>query len=106
MGLLPLHFRFGSNNHLRRLAEQIAQHSLGDVLRRTSGLTRDMSSAEARGYIRARAARVVNREIMLTCRNNRRLRRFDASQLATMTTEILVDMILRENRSLRRTLAA
>ena len=106
MGLLPLNFRFGSSNHLRRVAEQIAEHSLGDVIRRTSGLTRDMSSAEARGYIRARAARVVNREVMLACRNNRRLRRIDVSQLAALTTEILVDAVLRDSRSLRRTLAA
>jgi hypothetical protein len=106
MGLSPLSFRLDNNSRLRRLAERIAQHSLGDVLRRTSGLTEDMSSAEARGYIRARAARVVNREVMLTCRSNRRLRKLDVSQLASLTTEILIDMVLRENRSPRRTLAA
>ena len=106
MGLFPLNFRLGNDDRLRRLAERIAEQTLSDVLRRTTGLTADMSLAEARGYIRARAARVVNRAIMDICRSNRRLRRIDFSQLATLTTDLLVDAIIRDRRNLRRTLAA
>ncbi len=106
MGLFPLNFRLGNNDQLRRLAERIAEQTLSEVVRRTTGLTADMSLAEARGYIRARAARVVNRAVMSVCRSNRRLRRIDVSELATLTTGLLVDAIIREKRSPRRTLAA
>jgi hypothetical protein len=88
------------------LAEQIAEYSLEEVLRRTSGLTPDMSSAEARGYIRARAARVVNREVLRVCHYDRRLKRLDPACLTTLTTEVLIEAVLREYQAARRTLAA
>ena len=106
MGLFPLNFRLGNDDQLRRLAERIAEQTLSDVARRTTGLTADMSLAEARGYIRARAARVVNRAVMDVCRSNRRLRRIDVSELAALTTELLVDAIIREKRTHRGALAA
>jgi hypothetical protein len=106
MGLFPLNFRIGNDDHLRRLAERIAEETLDEVIRRTTGLTTDMSLAEARGYVRARAARVVNRAVMDVCLRNRRLRRIDASELASLITDLLVDAVIREKRSPRRILAA
>ena len=106
MGLFPLNFRLGNDDQLRRLAERIAEQTLSEVIRRTTGLTADMSLAEARGYIRARAARVVNRAIMDVCRSNRRLRRINVSELVALSTGLLVDAIIREKRTPRRILAA
>jgi len=106
MGLFSLDLQLGAEDRLKKLAERIAEQILDDVVRRTTALTPDMSLAEARGYIRARAARVVNRTIMDVCQHNRRLRRIDASRLAALTTNLLVDTIIRQRRTRHRTLAA
>ncbi len=54
MGLFNWNFRSGDEEQLQGLAVRIVQRSLSEVLQRVTGLTSQMSPAEARGYIRTR----------------------------------------------------
>jgi len=97
--------RSGKDEEHRSLAKQIAARTLDEVAQRITGLSPEMSTAEARGYIRARAAKVINREVMLAFRGHR-LSTVDQSQLAAMVTDAIITAILSDRRTLRRMLAA
>jgi hypothetical protein len=106
MGLFNWSFRSGGDERLMRVAQRIAEQSLGEVSRRVNGLTADMSAAEARGYIRARAAGVVHRQVATAIRSDDRLRPADRARLINMATETLVLAISRQRQTIRRPLAA
>jgi chorismate mutase len=55
--------RLGFDSALRRQADQIAAACADAVSSRLNGATTIGSSAEARGYVRARAATVINRRV-------------------------------------------
>ena len=55
----------GSHARLRSLSRDVVLRSHADVLERLKPHVWTMSRAEQRGYVRARAARVVNREVHL-----------------------------------------
>src|SRR5687767_14550968 len=65
MGLLELVTTSRRARQVRKLAAVVADRSLPAVLERLAPHIDDMSSPEARGYIRARAAAVVHREASL-----------------------------------------
>jgi len=106
MGLFNWRFRSGDNEQLRGLAVRIAQRSLNEVLQRVTGLKYEMSPAEARGYIRTRAAKVVNREIAAAYAADQRLRSADRARLVSLVTDALVATIAEQRHVLRRTIAA
>jgi hypothetical protein len=106
MGLFDWSFRSPGDEQLREVAEQIVQLSLHEVLQRVTGLTPDMLPAEARGYIRTRAAKVVNREIAAAQAADRQLRSVDRTRLAGLVTEALVAAVADQRRTPRRTIAA
>jgi len=88
------------------LAVRVVQRSLNEVLQRVTALTSDMSPAEARGYIRARAAKVVNREIAAAYAAEPRLRPADRTRLVALVTDSLVAAIAQQRHMGRRTMAA
>ena len=106
MGLFDWSFRSPGEEQLRELAEWIAQRSLPEVLQRVTGLTPDMLPAEARGYIRTRAAKVVNREIAAALAADRQWQSADRTRLAALVTDALVAAVADQRRMLRRTAAA
>jgi len=96
MALLNLGVRSRSEERLARLAWRIVERSRSEVMRRIWGLREDMSSSEARGYIRARAAIVVQREVNLALGRERSLRPADRRRLISMVTDALVNGVFRE----------
>lgn len=106
MGLFHWNFRSADDEQLREMAELITQRSVDDVLQRVAALTPDMSSAEARAYIRTRALKVVNREIAAAAAADRNLRSADRGRLAALVTDTLVVAVAEHRRTLRRTIAA
>jgi len=106
MGLFNWSFRSADGEQLQGLAARVVQRSLNEVLQRVTALTPEMSPAEARGYIRARAAKVVNREIAAAYAAEPRLRPADRTRLASLVTDSLVAAIAQQRRMGRRTMAA
>ncbi len=93
MALLNLGARSRTEDKLAKLTRRIVERTRGEVTRRLLGLRADMSNAEARGYIRARAAVVVQREVNLALSRERRLKPSDRQRLIGMVTDALVDSI-------------
>ena len=106
MALFNVGTRSRSEERLSKLARRIAERSWSEVSRRILGLHSEMSSSEARGYIRARAAVVVQREVNLAFMHDRRLRAVDRCKLITMVTDALVNSIFREGVSSGHRVAA
>ena len=106
MGLFNWNFRSGDDEQLRGLAVRIVQGCLNEVLQRITGLTPEMLPAEARGYIRTRAAKVVNREMAALYAADRSLRSADRARLAALVTDLLVTAVAERGRRVRRTIAA
>jgi hypothetical protein len=106
MGLFNWNFRSGDDEQLRGLAVRIVQGCLNEILQRITGLTPDMLPAEARGYIRTRAAKVVNREIAAFYAADRTLRSGDRARLAALVTDLLVTAVVERGRRTRGTIAA
>ncbi len=96
MALLNLGKRSRSEERLARIANRIVERTRSEVTRRILGLRADMSNSEARGYIRARAAVVVQREVNLVLGRERRLRPSDRRRLIGMVTDALVNGIFGE----------
>lgn len=91
MALLNLGLRSRTEERLAKLASRIVERSRSDVTRRVLGLRADMSTSEARGYIRARAAVVVQREVNVALGRERHLRTSDRRRLIAMVMDALVD---------------
>ncbi len=106
MGLFRWTFRDMDDAQLRDIAGHVVQRSLSEVMQRVSGLTPDMSPAEARGYIRTRAAKVVNRELTTILSMDRRLAASDRTPLTALVTDTLVAAVLAHQSTQRRPLAA
>lgn len=106
MGLFNWNSRSGDDELLRALAGRLVQGCLNEVLQRSSSLTPDMLPAEARGYIRTRAAKVVNREIAVLCAADRNLHSIDRARLAALVTEKLLAAVGEQRRYGSRTIAA
>jgi hypothetical protein len=106
MGLFNWNFRSGDDEQLRGLAVRIVQGCLNEVLQRITGLTPDMLPAETRGYVRTRAAKIVNREIAALYATDRHMRSADRARLAALVTDALVAAVAERGRRIRRTIAA
>jgi hypothetical protein len=94
MGFIHWKFNADAEQDLMVPAQQIAERSCIEVLRRLSGLSPDMSTAEARGYIRTRAAVVVHREVNLLMQHERGVQPSERPKLIELATELLVDHFL------------
>jgi hypothetical protein len=102
-----INWKFGAaaEEQLTPLAQQVAQRSQLEVSRRLIGLSSEMSRAEARGYIRTRAAVVVHREVNLLLQQHR-LRAAERVRVIELATDLLVDDCLNAAGSLARCWAA
>jgi hypothetical protein len=89
-GLLPWTFGSRGEDRLDQLAQRVAERSRVEVSRRICGVTPEMSPAEIRGYIRARSAVVVHREVNLALQRERHLSTSERTRLIEMATEMLV----------------
>ncbi len=102
MGLFKLNARPRTEDRLAKLAKRIAERSRSEVVQRILGMEPDMSPCETRGYIRARAAVVVHREVDLTLARERRIRRSDRTKLISLATDALVAAVTGGNRTAAR----
>ena len=100
-----LHNRTRSEERLAKLAKRIAERSYAEVIKRIDGMVPDMSPSEARGYIRARAALVVHREVNRALHRERRLKASERAKLITLVTEAIVEAVGDQNR-MQRPIAA
>ncbi len=94
MGFINWKFTPRSDQRLTPLAERVAERSRIEVARRLIGLSPDMSHAEARGYIRTRAAVVVHRQVNLLMQHDRSLKPSERPKLIELATELLVERYL------------
>lgn len=78
------------------LARQIARRSQGDVFGRVHDLIFGMSPHEMRGYIRARAARVIRRELSSSTVAVGQLSDANRQLLFRITTECVVQLVMGE----------
>ncbi len=78
------------------LARQIARRSQSDVFDRVHDLIFGMSSHEMRGYIRARAARVIRRELSSSTAAVGQLSDANRQLLTRITTECVVQLVMGE----------
>lgn len=98
MALFRLSARSRTVDRLTKLAKRITERCRSEVAQRVLGIEPDMSPCEARGYIRARAAVVVHREVDVTLERERRLGRADRARLISLVTDALVADVTSENR--------
>ena len=94
MGLFNLITLLRKRERLTRIARRIAERSLDEVARRVVGLSPEMSLAETRGYVRARAAVVIYREVNLLLARERRIHFDDRTRLVRLATEEVVHDIV------------
>jgi hypothetical protein len=78
------------------LIRQIADRSLAEVCHQVEGRMRDMSLAEARGYVRARATQVVMREARLAIANSTDLDFSAMADVVRQATERLIPQVIRK----------
>lgn len=90
MGLLQLLSFWKPAEQLNEIAQRVAERCQREVAQRVVGRTAGMSVAERRGYIRVRAANVVQRECDLALAANRQLRAADRARLVELATNALI----------------
>ena len=102
MGLLQLLSIWRPSDRLAEIATQIAGRSQDAVAERVSGRTAGMSAAERRGYIRARSAAVIHREVDKTMLQQPHLQADDRTALLQMATETVVTAVACETAAARK----
>jgi len=100
MGLLETILRPRMTRQLQRLAVQVAERSLDGVRHRLNPSANSMTPAEARGYVRAKAAAVVTREVDLVLSVEGRIPAWGRGELLRQATNHVVLQIGRELVSL------
>ena len=101
MGLFNLIAQLRKRDRLPGIAHRIAERSLDEVARRIVGLGLEMSAAETRGYIRARAAVVIHREVNLLLALDHSVRFQDRTWLTHVATEEVVEALVKQAAQLR-----
>jgi hypothetical protein len=88
---------------IERLAQDIAHRSSDAVLDRLSDQVGEMSSHEARGYVRSRATAVIYREAAATVSRRQSLPRWAHRELIRQSTDHVVPLVIRDLSSRRST---
>lgn len=91
--------RFTARKSLQRtisLARQIASRSQEAVLHRARDLVFEMDVHEARGYVRARAAKIIRREASAVGAVREQLSNDERQLLTRITTERVVQLVMGE----------
>jgi len=102
MAFFRLNSRPRTVDRLAKLANRVAERCRSEVAQRILGMEPNMPPCEARGYIRARAAVVVHREVDLTLARERRLRRADRTKLISLAMDALVAEVTGRNQTTSR----
>lgn len=100
MGLLETILRPRMARQLQRLALLVAERSLEGVRHRLNPLAHTMTPAEARGYVRARSAAVVTREVDHALSIEGRIPAWGRGELLRQATSHVVLQLSRELVSL------
>jgi hypothetical protein len=101
MGLFHLITQLRKRERLTGMARRIAERSLDEVACRILALSPEMSLAETRGYIRARAAVVICREVNLLLALDHSVRFEDRTWLTHVATEEVVDALVAQSAQCR-----
>lgn len=96
MGLIERLTRRKTERLLDELAMQIAAFSYPTVRQRLSPDVEQMSRAEARGYVRARAAAAIRREVTRLLTVQPQVGRFDEAELILRATNQVVQRLTHE----------
>jgi hypothetical protein len=102
MGLLQLTKLWRPTERLAETARQIADRSRQEVSQRVAGATSGMSAAERRGYIRARSAAVIHREVDQAMLQQPSLRAADRPALLQLATEAVTTVVASQLPPARR----
>ena len=106
--ILMNHLPFKATRQVTTLACEIASRSAPLVWERVVHRVLQMGASEAKGYIRSRAAEVVQREVDRTLRTEPQLRGWARPNLVAQATDGVVERTLNEilriqrSRSMRR----
>lgn len=106
MRMIDLRFGAKRKRYLASVAEGILKRTQKDVARRLAGLNEEMSAAEARGYVRVRAASIVHREVLRTISQDPRLRPSDHERLADAVSDQITETAWSLRRAVKSTRAA
>ncbi|MEX0938141.1 MAG: hypothetical protein WDZ59_09810 [Pirellulales bacterium] len=96
MNLLGFRKRHTHATQLATLAQYVAKRSAGPVRRRLGLHVGQMSAAEARGYIRARAASVIAREAGIALNGIAAVADRLRDPLVVRSTSLVVDQVARD----------
>jgi hypothetical protein len=102
MGLLQLTTLWRPSERLAEIARQIAERSQPEVSQRVSGGTAGMSAPERRGYIRARSAAVIHREVDRAMLQQPILRAADRPALLQLATDAVITAVACKTPPARR----
>ena len=109
MNLIQLLFT-GRNVRLEELAAQVAERAVTEVERRLSGVVHSMAPAEARGYVRARAAKPVRQQMQFVLSSVPALTLEQSREILARATErtvtLLVSDFAKTSRDLKQSKAA
>lgn len=86
---------FGSSRKIDSLARQIAELSADGVRKQIEGHTTSMTSAEARGFVRARASRIVRCQARLLLTHHEKVRPDWSPRIVRRAIEQVVPLVLK-----------
>ncbi len=87
---------FGHSRKIRSLAKMVAEQSVEGVCQRIAGHTTLMTTSETRGFIRARAARVIRRQARLLLSRQKDAQENWTRQTVCRATEQVIPLVLRQ----------
>lgn len=93
MNLIHMLFT-GRNVRMEELAARIAERAVMEVERRLSSVIHSMSQDEARGYVRARAAKPVRQQLQLVLSSVPALTPEQAQEIHARATERTVTLVV------------
>jgi len=88
--------RTASSGRIDALSRQVADLSLESVCQLVSGHVESMTFSEARGYVRARAGRVVRKQAQSTIRHQPHAKQAWVEAVTRAATEQIVPLVLRQ----------
>ncbi len=86
------------SGNLDAVVRQVAEESLDDVSQLVAGRTNGMNFSEARGYLRARASKIVRRRTRIVLAKSPEFKPSELAKIAQLATERLVPLVIRQAR--------
>lgn len=89
-------FQFGSASRIEAIARQVAEQSVAEVSQLVRDRVQGMCLAEARGYVRARSVRTVQRYARMALNSEQGLTASSLDQVVSSASQQLVPLVLRQ----------